>query len=260
MAPSTPVKWLKQKVKVIYLIIRRSLEILLTEPSQRRYLPEWIRSFRKGYLQEREIPWMCYSAIDFLDKNTPPSAKVFEYGSGASTLFWLGKGATVVSVEHDGAWYDLMSRKLLGNPRVDYRLVEPTALDAAIVTSAADPDKYHSKDKRYSRGEFSQYVSQIDQFPDESFDIVVIDGRSRTACIKHASPKVKVGGILVLDNAEREWYLAETKGLLVGYSLQRFSGLIPTLHNDSDTNIYIKQAPNGAMPKSEITNPWSPLE
>jgi hypothetical protein len=47
------------------------------------------------------------------------------------------------------------------------------------------------------------YAAFIDRFPDHSFDLVIIDGRARAACIQHAIPKVKKGGYLLVDDSER---------------------------------------------------------
>ena len=47
------------------------------------------------------------------------------------------------------------------------------------------------------------YATFIDSFPDHSFDLIVIDGRARAACIQHAIRKVKKGGYLLIDNSER---------------------------------------------------------
>ena len=54
---------------------------------------------------------------------------------------------------------------------------------------------------------FADYVSRIDQFDEGTFDAVLVDGRARSACLLRAWPKIRKGGVLVLDNSERPRYL-----------------------------------------------------
>ena len=50
------------------------------------------------------------------------------------------------------------------------------------------------------------YASVIDRFPDGYFGLVFVDGRSRPSCVKHSIPKIKSGGFLILDDADRNYY------------------------------------------------------
>ena len=54
-----------------------------------------------------------------------------------------------------------------------------------------------------------RYVAVFNEFEDGSLDFVVVDGHYRQACILAALPKLKVGGLLMLDNSnwlsDREW-------------------------------------------------------
>lgn len=58
----------------------------------------------------RVLPWVTDGAIDFLDtfiserRKMGFTTKVFEFGSGNSTLYFLSKGCFVTSVEHDANW------------------------------------------------------------------------------------------------------------------------------------------------------------
>lgn len=59
---------------------------------------------------------------------------------------------------------------------------------------------------RYANASFEEYVKSIEEYPDESFDLVLVDGRHRSFCIPHAIPKVRPGGYLMLDNSDRRGY------------------------------------------------------
>ena len=52
------------------------------------------------------------------------------------------------------------------------------------------------------------YAPVISEYPDETFDFILVDGRDRVQCIKCALPKLKRGGWLMLDNSERRRYAA----------------------------------------------------
>ena len=49
------------------------------------------------------------------------------------------------------------------------------------------------------------YARQIEAFPDSSFDFILIDGEERSNCIRAAARKVRVGGWIVVDNADSQY-------------------------------------------------------
>ena len=53
---------------------------------------------------ELQLPWFSYSAIDFLKIFLRKTHRVFEFGSGGSTLFFADRCASVESVEEDPSW------------------------------------------------------------------------------------------------------------------------------------------------------------
>jgi predicted O-methyltransferase YrrM len=88
--------------------------------------------------------------------------------------------------------------------------------------------------------DFALYVKQIDEFPDEYFDIILIDGRARPSCIKRSVSKVKPGGLLILDNSEREYYLAKAIEYLKAFQRNEFYGLVSSVPVISKTDIFIR--------------------
>lgn len=178
-----------------------------------KYFDRWKKSQQKELapILERR-PWMTFQSAFLLDKELSPGSSVFEYGSGGSTLHFLDRGATVVTVEDDPNWYEFLTDKiekdgLAKNWTGLLKAPAPPVMPGE--NDASDPDCYTSNSKKYRNYDFTDYVRAIDHYPDRSFDIVVVDGRSRPSCIKHAVDKVKVGGCLVLDNTERDYYLSE---------------------------------------------------
>ncbi|MFF4687401.1 hypothetical protein [Streptomyces sp. NPDC001307] len=145
-----------------------------------------------------------------------------------------------MSVEHDAVWYEKLNSRLSGSAGLEYRLVPPEPLkDSDAAAEPNDPGSYLSSNKEYRGHSFRSYASQIDEFPEEHFDIVLIDGRARPSCIRHATSRLKPGGMLVVDNSDRPNYrraLAEVKG----YSRMSFRGAVPQLIGWSQTDIFVK--------------------
>lgn len=52
----------------------------------------------------KPLPWWPYPAIALVGERIPSSARVFEWGSGCSTLWFSERVTTVVAVEHDPGW------------------------------------------------------------------------------------------------------------------------------------------------------------
>lgn len=128
----------------------------------------------------RPVPWYCYPFIYFIANKLGALQKhkdhkdirVFEYGSGNSTLWWADRVSEVVSVEDSPQWHaHVMEHK------------------PANVT-------YH-----LAVGE-EDYIGSIFSF-DGKFDVVIIDGSHRDQCIRAAVQKLNDTGVLIIDNSER---------------------------------------------------------
>ena len=124
---------------------------------------------------------------------------------------------------------------------VDYRLVQACAASAGGAVDPADPLLYQSGGEQYRGVDFKDYVSQIDACDGASFDLVVVDGRARPSCIMHSAGKVKVGGILLLDDADRPYYTQKTAWYLRNYRCLSFSGYGPNLPQTWATSIYLRE-------------------
>jgi hypothetical protein len=213
---------------------------LLQDPSQRKHTVQWLFSLRRNYLLNKPSPWMTFDSIAYLRARVRTGWRVFEYGSGGSTLFWLSLGAACVSVEYDAEWYARIQARLKADRSVDYRLVLPEVAKDEEWKDPADPHAYRSSLPEMRHFDFQRYAQQIDEFPDNHFDLVIIDGRVRNSCILHAVPKVRPGGLVVLDNADRPHYLAQTAPLLADFTCIQMYGATPTHYHYEYTNIYLK--------------------
>jgi len=154
------------------------------------------------------MPWLTYPAIRFLRTTANKSASVFEFGSGMSTHWFAERCRTVCSVEHNFDWYEKIARGTKSNARL---LFEP---------------------------EREGYVSSIDK-ADGPFDIVLVDGKYRTDCVRAALPHIKRPGYLVVDNTDGAGW--GTSRLLADIfspdAIQTFPGYAPASLHANETTI-----------------------
>jgi hypothetical protein len=177
------------------------------------WFPRWMRSQRRTSLDDA-LPWITYEAQRALERILTPEMRVFEYGTGGSTLFLAPRVAELVSVEHDPDWHAKVQARV-GN-RSELMLVPPT--DEA-------PGDYASTDKRDQGRSFRAYAETIDRFPDGYFDLLLIDGRARSSCFRHGRAKVRAGGWILLDNSDRPEYASVISAAReAGWAEQRCAG------------------------------------
>jgi hypothetical protein len=187
------------------------------------------------------LPWMTYDATDFITKRLVPKSAVFEYGSGSSTAYWVRLGMRVTSVEHDPSWYEQVGQRIGSTENLELRLVPPEPSPNPSALDPADPESFASADPPFVNHSFRTYVSSVDRWDDGSLDMVVVDGRARTACVRRSAPKVRLGGLLVLDNADRSYYTDRNGDVLTRFDRHTFRGLVPSLPEFSQTDVYIRR-------------------
>jgi predicted O-methyltransferase YrrM len=211
---------------------------LRRDPAGMRFLIPYLRSLLPGKSPLADgVPWLTFRAIRWLASNIDRSMRVFEYGSGGSTLFFARRAGEVVSVEHDPEWYARTSAALEGEGiRNCTYLLRPPEAQAVVRFASSDP--------AYSKLDFADYVSAVDSYPDRSFDLVSVDGRARPACLSAGLGKVKAGGWLLLDNSDRSHY-AEAVEALGGYERLNLRGIAPYSTDVTQTTIWrIDAGPN----------------
>jgi hypothetical protein len=219
------------------MILTTLKKIILMIQSPAGYRLDFWNSFKTNIFSElKPLPWMNYGAIIHIQNLLHPDANLFEYGSGSSTRYWISKGCNVISVEHDKVFFEKMQVSLANF--CEYKLIEPE-LDQTIKSKSHEsPESY--KSSGYNDLSFESYVKAIDIYPDNYFDLVVVDGRARNACIKHAVSKIKRGGVLVLDNSDRNYYLKNTQILLNGWIQTTYRGAVRGLLHKEQTTIFQK--------------------
>ncbi len=191
-------------------------------------------------LNDEPLPWITFGAINYLKDFLSKKMVAFEWGSGDSTLFFAQRTKRVISVEHVPYWYKKIEKRigLAKIKNVDLFLIEPVYSEGVDSLYTSDDGKYVGKD--FTGLSFEDYVKVIDNFPDEYFDVVCVDGRARPGCIKHALPKIRKSGILLLDNSERPEY-QQAEYNMVDWVRTSYLGPGPGTVNEWETTIWQKK-------------------
>ncbi len=199
------------------------LRAWLRDPAARARLSPWLRTLRAGVDPvEEATPLVTYAALDWLEAHVGPDVKVFEWGSGASTIWLARRVAQLVTVENDPEWHRRVAAALKEQGLASCQLILAEAEPAGPDT----PPEWVSPRRRFQGLSFERYVRSIDPHPEGHFDLVCVDGRQRVACARRAVAHVRPGGHLLLDNADRSRYDA-LREALAAYPVQDFDGLGP---------------------------------
>lgn len=160
------------------------------------------------------IPWYTYPAIEFLDSHKLDGCKVFEYGLGNSSLYFVRKKCSVKSIEHNKIYYDIF--------------------------------KNINKNLKIALCKKNNYVNQ--NILIKNSDIVVIDGEHRPECTKFVVSKILNTNLdpfmIIFDNSD--WF---PNSILLLDSLSSFIrvdffGFSPLNSFTSCTSIYINKTKN----------------
>ena len=190
-------------IPVIHCRQSDPLPMRLAKESIRRifYTPVLIRTFL-----DKTYPWLNHGAVKWLRSNLTAEMIGYEWGSGRSTVFLARFMKRLVSLEHKKKWFRRVQGLMAeyGVTNVDYYLIPPG--EEPPSASAVRPQVWENLKYSPRKPEFTAYFDHILRYPDQSFDVVLVDGRARVECALNALDKIKPGGFLILDNSEWEKY------------------------------------------------------
>ncbi len=196
-----------------------------------------LRPILKGYYKLFNLfypnrPWTTPASILFFDKVLTKEMVGLEYGSGRSTMYFASKLKKLVSIEHYEGWYQKVEEQLAKKKifNVEYHLILKQDTPDKIEDIDVELNKLNGDEPR---NDFYNYYSKVNEYEDDYFDFVLIDGRARVKCGLNTINKLKSGGIFVLDNSERPRYLPLHKALARWPKVETTSGL-------TNTTIWIK--------------------
>jgi hypothetical protein len=174
-----------------------------------RNLPRWRASLRadRTPLRDRR-PWLPFGVQDLLARELRADMRVCEYGAGGSTPFLLERAGELVTFDVDEHWAARVADALPPSRARGWELevAAPEPDPSTRPLDPSDPSAYVSASPAFLGFSFRRFAQLIDRFDADSFDVVLVTGRARPSCLLHALPKVRPGGMLVLDHAERSWY------------------------------------------------------
>lgn len=120
-------------------------------------------------------PWITANAAHLLQGLLKTTDIGVEFGSGRSTAWFASRLQHLTSVENNPEWYAIVKSQLADaglKAKVDYRLCTDE----------------------------SDYAQQALDFADTSVDFCLVDGAARDRCALNIVPKIKAGGLIMVDN------------------------------------------------------------
>lgn len=176
------------------------------------------------------LPWIAQGALEHLDSYLDGSMTVLEFGCGGSTLYFSRKVGTVISIEDNQKWFEIMKEKTADFSGVDLRWIPEDEFFQG--------EKYLGNSFSSKEISFKNYVQGAADLKEESIDVLVVDGRSRIPCLTENLPKLKKEGLILFDNSDRKHYQEGLNSLLKGWERIDYSGV--TVHDwmFSQTSIF----------------------
>jgi hypothetical protein len=151
---------------------------------------KYFASVRSGELLDKEgnyIPWFSFCAVEAIKNWDLSDRRVFEYGSGYSTLFWAARAKEVISVEHNPGWHEKIAK------------IAPSNAHIVLAPIVRKSGERHSTPETLRR-----YAEVIQNFG--TFDLIVLDGyagsRLRYQSAQAALPQLAASGLIILDNSD----------------------------------------------------------
>jgi tRNA A58 N-methylase Trm61 len=122
-------------------------------------------------------------------------ARVLEWGMGGTTV-WLAErlppAATLTSIEHCPKWFYSVEKQIGKMQSVRLLLREPTGVVGRNATKEEENEK-----------PLWSYIRAVNG---EEFDVIIVDGYARSACLKEAKKMLSSKGVVFLHDSQRDWY------------------------------------------------------
>lgn len=199
----------------------------------------WIQTVNSSRLDDASLngvyPWFSFQSIDYLEKHLSSDMHVLEFGCGYSTIWWAKRVSQVCSVERSTHWIAQVRCALEKHAMANVELVYFsgfTGMTEEEIKAGVNPAQLEPNIQRYA------LTGQENR---ESYDVIVVDDVFRNEVAASAISRLKPGGLLVLDDSERERY-CPTFDLFkkMGWSCASFYGATPYHFHEKQTTIWHK--------------------
>lgn len=220
-------------------IIPTKLRVFLQMQRSILFRYGWLKALMTGRPVDNDgepLPWITYPAIDFLKQFDFTKARVFEWGSGFSTLWWAKRCHSITTVETNSNWVPYIQPMLPANVTL---LTPPFEIEAE-----------------------AQTINHLDHL----FEVIVIDnnGPFRWRCAETATSRLADGGFIMLDNSDQ---CLRTTAILrnSGFCQIDFTGLCPGGGYVHCTSLFFKKhigipLLTGEAPLQSVAQPNPPWE
>jgi hypothetical protein len=118
------------------------------------------------------VPWLAFPAIEYLEPLIS-GKRIFEFGSGMSTLWFARTCRQIISAESDPEWCQIIRRQSRGMSNV--QVMHVPSQEEYVGALAAAGGK---------------------------FDLILVDGLYRSQCLDQVEPHLEPGGLLVVDDTD----------------------------------------------------------
>lgn len=172
------------------------------------------------------IPWVTLPSISFLEPRLRPDFQVLEFGCGHSTHWFAARVRNVVSIEHDREWAATSRAEAPEN--VTIHLAATGQTGSYVDIAHGTPNDHNS------------YVQKIDDLK-QRFDVILVDGVYRHACIRRCPDLLTDVGVIIVDNTDYP-EIATSLQWLEGHGFRKldFHGLHSGLSVPGLTSIFYR--------------------
>jgi len=165
----------------------------------------WKKSLLEGFSQDDDgnfVPWMTYPAIEFLKNNLKPEHEIFEFGCGASTLFFSKRVKKVVGLETNPRWLGIINEKLQDDKNWTPSCDVVTSDSLSSIVTPSHNVKINLLEDGLTNPAYENFAKNCGQ----KFDFIIIDSLKRFECAKNVIDALKPNGTIILDDSERKNY------------------------------------------------------
>jgi hypothetical protein len=214
------IKLFLTKIAPSLLIYFRAMKLIILNKNSFLWSSGWIKSMEQIKPIDNNgnpVPWMNYSFVEFITPRLKHDFKIFEYGSGNSSLYFAKYVNEVVSVEHDYVWFNMIKSVLPAN--------------ATLIHVMSD---------------INGHYANAPIILDKKFQMVIVDANDRANCLFKSIDVLTQDGVIILDDSHSSRDCGDLEYIfntlkIRGFNSLTFSGIKPFSPEFASTTIFYRQ-------------------